>query len=54
MGGASGSIPFGPEGQAGPGGASGSLSPYGPSGAADLGGASGCIPNVGCISIPAP
>jgi hypothetical protein len=53
-GGASGAIPYGPEGSADGGGASGSLSPYGPGGSAGPGGASGCIPNVGCINIPAP
>ena len=51
-GGATGSIPGGPEGTAGPGGASGSLAPGGPAGSAGPGGASGCIPNVGCASIP--
>jgi len=54
LGGASGVIPGGPEGSAGPGGASGSLAPDGPGGSAGPGGASGCLPNVGCIDIPAP
>ncbi|OBF96397.1 hypothetical protein A5790_05005 [Mycobacterium sp. 852002-51152_SCH6134967] len=53
-GGASGVIPGGPGGTAGPGGASGSLAPNGPGGTAGPGGASGCLPNVGCINIPAP
>ncbi|MDA4106176.1 hypothetical protein [Mycolicibacterium holsaticum] len=54
QGGAAGVIPGGPEGSAGPGGASGSLAPNGPGGTAGPGGASGCLPNVGCINIPAP
>jgi hypothetical protein len=53
-GGASGVIPGGPGGQADLGGASGSLAPNGPGGTAGPGGASGCLPNVGCITIPAP
>jgi hypothetical protein len=53
-GGAQGVIPYGPEGSADTGGAEGSLSPWGPGGAADPGGASGCLPNIGCINIPAP
>jgi hypothetical protein len=53
-GGAAGEIPYGPGGSADGGGASGSLSPYGPGGSAGPGGAEGCIPNVGCINIPAP
>jgi hypothetical protein len=53
-GGAAGAIPDGPGGAADQGGASGQLSPWGPGGAADRGGASGCIPNVGCVNIPAP
>jgi hypothetical protein len=52
-GGATGTIPYGPSGSADGGGASGGFW-NGPSGAASRGGASGCIPNVGCLSIPAP
>jgi hypothetical protein len=53
-GGAQGVIPGGPGGVAGPGGASGSLAPNGPGGTAGPDGASGCLPNVGCLTIPAP
>lgn len=52
-GGAQGVIPGGPAGSAGTGGASGSLAPNGPGGTAGPDGASGCLPNVGCINIPA-
>jgi hypothetical protein len=51
--GASGGIPYGPSGSANGGSASGGFW-NGPTGAADRGGASACVPNVGCLSIPAP
>ncbi len=51
--GATGGIPYGLFGSADGGGASGGFW-NGPTGAADRGGASTCLPNVGCISIPAP
>ncbi|KRE28078.1 hypothetical protein ASG82_11410 [Mycobacterium sp. Soil538] len=53
-GGASGAIPGGPGGTAGPGGVSGSTNPGGVAGAAGPDGVSGCIPGIGCASIPAP
>jgi hypothetical protein len=53
-GGAQGVIPNGPGGTADWGGATGSLAPNGPGGSAGPGGASGCLPNIGCINIPAP
>lgn len=53
--GATGGVPGGPSGSAGPGGASGEV-PGGPSGSAGPGGASGSIPGVGggSVSIPTP
>jgi hypothetical protein len=47
-------VPNGPGGTADWGGATGSLAPNGPGGSAGPGGASGCLPNIGCINIPAP
>jgi hypothetical protein len=49
--GATGSIPGGPSGTAGPGLVEGSI-PGGPSGQVTPGDVSGCIPGVGCLDIP--
>ena len=49
--GATGSIPGGPSGTAGPGLVEGSI-PGGPSGEVTPGEVSGCIPGVGCLDIP--
>lgn len=49
--GATGSIPGGPSGTAGPDLVEGSI-PGGPSGAVTPGEVSGCIPGVGCLDIP--
>ncbi len=50
-GGATGSIPGGPSGTAGPGVVEGSI-PGGPSGQVTPGEVSGCVPGVGCLNIP--
>jgi hypothetical protein len=49
--GASGAIPGGPTGTAGPGRVEGSI-PGGPSGEVTPGEVSGCIPGIGCIDVP--
>ena len=49
--GASGAIPGGPSGTAGPGMVEGSI-PGGPSGAVTPDQVSGCVPGVGCLDIP--
>lgn len=49
--GATGSIPGGPSGTAGPGLVEGSI-PGGPSGEVAPGQVSGCVPGIGCLDIP--
>lgn len=49
--GASGAIPGGPTGTAGPGLVEGAI-PGGPSGQVTPGEVSGCIPGIGCIDVP--
>ena len=49
--GATGAIPGGPTGTAGPGLVEGSI-PGGPSGQVTPGDVSGCIPGIGCINVP--
>ncbi len=49
--GATGAIPGGPTGTAGPGLVEGSI-PGGPSGQVTPGQVSGCIPGIGCIDVP--
>ena len=49
--GATGSIPGGPSGTAGPDLVEGSI-PGGPSGEVIPGDVSGCVPGVGCLNIP--
>ena len=50
-GGATGAIPGGPSGTAGPDVVQGAI-PGGPSGEVTPGGVSGCVPGIGCLDIP--